>query len=137
MHSLWIDLHDFCVIWMTAVIWLVQVLIYPNFRLIPDSEFQEFHKRHCDRISFLVAPMMAQIFLVAGVILEGGRTAEWVFHAVSIVSIFAFTALFSVPAHNRLGGGKDDPAIGRLIFWNWARTLLWSAELGWILIRRF
>ena len=136
MHSLWIDLHDFCVIWMTVLIWLVQVLIYPNFRLISESDFQEFHKRHCDRIAFLVAPMMAQIFLVAGVILKGARTPEWIFHAASIGLVFAFTALFSVPAHNRLGRGKDLPSIDRLIRTNWARTLLWSAQLGWILFRR-
>jgi hypothetical protein len=121
---------------MTAVIWLVQVLIYPNFRFIPDSDFKDFHKRHCDRISLLVSPMIAQVFMVAMVLMEGARTPEWIFHATAIVLIHVATAVFSAPAHTKLGLGKDPRVIDRLILTNWIRTLLWSAELVWILARR-
>ena len=137
MHSLWIDLHDFCVIWMTAVIWLVQVLIYPNFRFIPEADFKRFHKQHCDRIALPVGPMIAQVFFVAMVILEGARSLEWIFHAIAIGLIYLVTAIFSAPAHARLGIQKDARAIDRLIHSNWARTLLWSAEFVLILVRRF
>jgi len=136
MHSLWIDLHDFCVIWMTAVIWLVQVLIYPNFRFIPEADFKAFHKRHCDRISLPVGPMIVQLFMVAMVLMEGPRTPEWIFHGIAIALIYAVTAVFSAPAHARLGKGKDPSAIDRLILSNWVRTLLWTAELILILARR-
>ncbi len=137
MHSLWIDLHDLCVIWMTAVIWLVQVLIYPNFRFIPDAEFKAFHKRHCDRISLPVGPMIVQLFMVAMVLKEGSRTPEWIFHGIAIALIYAVTAVFSAPAHAKLGRGKNLQAIDRLILSNWVRTLLWTMELGLILMRRF
>jgi hypothetical protein len=137
MHSIWIDLHDFCVVWMTALIWLVQVLIYPNFRLIADSDFTVFHKRHCDRIAVLVAPMLIQPFANFMVLLHGSRNFEWVLHSVSIALIFGATAFFSVPEHNRLGKEKSGDAITRLVNRNWIRTLLWSFELILILVRRF
>jgi hypothetical protein len=135
MHSLWIDLHDFCVIWMTAVIWLVQVLVYPNFRLVADSDFKAFHKRHCDRISFLVAPMIAQGSLSAMILYQESRTPEWIFHFSAIVLIFIITASQSAPAHAKLSLGKNHDTIERLIAWNWVRTLLWTAELIAVLVR--
>jgi len=137
MHSPWFDLHDFCVIWMTAVIWLVQVLIYPAFRFVADSDFKAFHKRHCDRISFLVAPMFAEPIGVAFVILEGTRNLEWIFHAASIALILAVTAVFSAPTHSILANGKQKHSIDRLIRFNWIRTVLWSMELTLVITRRF
>ena len=137
MHSIWIDLHDFCVVWMTALIWLVQILIYPNFRLIADSEFTAFHQRHCDRIAVLVAPMMIQLFANLLILYWGVRGLEWTLHTVSIVLIFGSTALFSVPEHQRLSEKKDGDAIHRLIHRNWIRTLLWSLQLALICWRRF
>jgi hypothetical protein len=137
MHSLWIDLHDFCVIWMTAVIWLVQVLVYPNFRLIPDSQFKEFHKRHCDRISFLVAPMFAEPLIVAMVIQKGNGNFEWIFHGISIGLILTATAVFSAPTHSLLAKGPNEKAIDYLVRSNRIRTLLWSLQLILILTRKF
>ncbi|MBU6153268.1 MAG: hypothetical protein KGP28_03095 [Bdellovibrionales bacterium] len=137
MHLNWINIHDFCVTWMAALIWLVQVLIYPNFKFIPESEFEGFHKRHCDRISFLVAPMFGQAFLAGLILWQGPGTLEWVFHFAAITSIFVITAVHSAPAHSRLAQGKDLATIEHLIRWNWARTLLWSAELALMLGGRF
>ena len=136
MHLNWIALHDFSVIWMTAVIWLVQVLIYPNFKFIPESEFEGFHKRHCDRISYLVAPMFGQGFFSGLILWQGPRTVEWVFHFVAITSIFIITAVRSAPAHSKLAHRKDLPTVDHLIRWNWTRTLIWSAELILVLKRQ-
>lgn len=134
--NIWFDLHDACVIWMTAVIWLVQVLIYPNFRFVGGTDFRVFHKRHCDRISIWVSPMFFQVFALSMIFLEGERGGEWWFHAGAIALIYATTALFSVRFHGQLSSGKDERAIDRLVFWNWPRTLLWSAELCLIFWRR-
>lgn len=136
MESLWIDLHDGCVIWMSSLIWLVQVLIYPNFRFIPEAEFPRFHKQHCDRIAIFVAPMMVQPFAAAMVLLSGTRPQEWMLHASSIFLIYLITALFSAPEHNRLRAQKNPRSIERLIATNWGRTLLWTGQLGLILVRR-
>ncbi len=141
----WINLHDFCVVWMTAVIWLVQVLIYPNFRLISETDFKKFHKQHCDRIALIVAPMMIQPFALVMIYYTGkltgdftnGFNTEWKFHTAAISLIYATTAVFSARQHTILSRGKDKLTINRLILWNWPRTLLWSAELALILSKRW
>jgi hypothetical protein len=136
MNSLWIDLHDFSVIWMTAVIWLVQILIYPTFRTIPDSEFVLFHKRHCDRISIFVAPMLIQPFATLMILIHQPNQTEWMIHSACVVLIYAATAFLSVPEHHRLGKEKSIQSIERLVKGNWVRTLLWTTQLTLILIRR-
>jgi hypothetical protein len=137
----WITLYDFCVVWMTAVIWLVQVLIYPNFRFVADAEFKGFHKHHCDRIALWVAPMMIQPFALAMIYFTSqnadGFTAEWKMHAAAITLIYASTAIFSARQHTTLSRGKDAQTINSLILWNWPRTLLWSLEIVLVLVRRF
>jgi hypothetical protein len=137
----WITLYDFCVVWMTAVIWLVQVLIYPNFQFVSESDFRVFHKRHCDRIAIWVAPMMVQPFALAMIYFTGGFNGEvpgeWMAHAIATALIYTSTALFSARQHTTLSKGKDTHTINSLILWNWPRTLLWSAQLMMVLIRRF
>ncbi len=137
----WITLYDFCVVWMTSLIWLVQVLIYPNFRFITDTDFKVFHKQHCDRIALLVAPMMIQPFALAMIYFTGhdlgGFNTEWKLHTAAIALIFVCTAIFSARQHTTLSRGKDATVIDRLIFWNWPRTLLWTAELALVLARKF
>lgn len=135
--DVWIDLHDACVIWMTAVIWLVQVLIYPNFRFIEAADFKRFHKRHCDRITIWVSPMFFQVFSLSMIFMKTPYGREWWFHLGAIALIYTTTAFFSVRFHNQLSNGKDGKVIDQLVFWNWPRTLLWSAELFFIILRRF
>ena len=122
---------------MTAVIWLVQILIYPGFKFIEGHEFVAFHKRHCDRISFLVTPMLLQPFATLMILLNYPSRPEWILHTGCITLIYAATAIFSVPEHHRLGKEKDDAAIHRLVKRNWIRTFLWSVQFGLILSRRF
>jgi uncharacterized membrane protein len=137
----WITLYDFCIVWMTSLIWLVQILIYPNFRFVTDTDFKVFHKQHCDRIALLVAPMMIQSFALAMINFTGhdlgGFNTEWKLHTAAIALTFTSTAIFSARQHTTLSRGKDATVIDRLIFWNWPRTLLWTAELALVLARKF
>ena len=136
MTALWIDLHDACVIWMTAIIWLVQVRIYPHFRSVSEPEFTMFHARHCRRITFLVWPMFGELFLCGGILLQVGPRPGWLIQLSGILIIFAATAFLSVPEHNRLGLGKDSNSIERLIRTNWVRTAMWTGLLLEVVTRR-
>ena len=136
MSSLWIELHDFSVLWMTAVIWLVQILIYPAFKQVSEAEFVAFHKKHCDRISPIVGPMILQPFALLLVLMSSPITPEWIIHSGCIALIYAATAFLSVPDHHLLGKGKNADAIDHLIKGNWVRTVLWTVQLTLILYRR-
>ena len=136
MTSVWIDLHDACVIWMTAVIWVVQIKLYPHFRSVREDLFTEFHAWHCQRITYLVWPMFGELLLCGGILLQVGTRPEWFIQLVGILTAFAATAFMSIPEHNRLGKGKDPASIERLIRTNWVRTGVWTLMLGEVAIRR-
>ena len=136
MTALWIDLHDACVIWMTAIIWLVQVRIYPHFRSVSEPEFTMFHARHCRRITFLVWPMLAELIFCGVILFQVGPEAPWLIQLAGILVIILSTAIWSVPEHNLLGTGKNSLSIERLIRTNWVRTLAWTVLLFEVTLRR-
>ncbi len=129
--------------WHTAVtwilvglIWVVQIVVYPQFRRIPDEVWPEFHKAHCQRVAWVVVPL---------VILEMGTAAAFYYHEISLTKlqwaslgmiplIAVSTALLQGPYHMRLTGMKDAVLVEQLIATNWIRTAVWSLRaLLWAL----
>ncbi len=113
---------------MTGVIWLVQVLVYPSFYDVPAGEFSVFHTNHTQRISWIVAPaMMIELLTAAGLVYLEPNTF-WILNFVGVLSIWGVTFLISVPRHHQLSAQKDSGTIQSLIHSNWIRTALWSAR---------
>ena len=117
---------------MTGTIWLVQLLVYPNFKLLGKTEFKKCHQFHTNRITWLVAPLMS-IELTTGIwIALKTQSAPFYWNVFSVILIWILTATVNVPAHNRLLF-EIDQSKNKLIFGNWPRTLIWSARsLFWI-----
>jgi hypothetical protein len=110
---------------MTGVIWLVQILVYPNFRLIPHSEFQSFHHFHTNRITWVVAPVMGVEMISGAWLCFTQTTAVYVCNFTSILILWILTAGVSVPCHNHLSRNPE-ASKAKLIGSNWPRTGLWS-----------
>lgn len=116
-------------LFLTGLIWTVQLVHYPSFRFIEGTRFQEFHPFHSKRISLLVIPLMIFELATSGVL-------WWFSDPFSldsigfylVILIWVSTAFFSVPAHGKLISGKDHEAIRFLINTNWMRTLLWTTK---------
>lgn len=113
---------------MVGVIWLVQVVQYPSFLLVPSDHFVNYHKKHSDRISYVVAPVML-IELVSAYWLFYELGERFLYFFILSLLIFTATAFISVPLHNKLSKGKDEKVIGQLIHTNWLRTAMWSVKL--------
>jgi hypothetical protein len=116
--------------WMlVGLIWIVQVLVYPQFRRVPPAEFGDYHMAHCWRIGFLVAPLLAVESLSAGWLLLHGRH-EWSFLlSIGLIPvIWLSTALLQAPLHTRLMAGFDAEIVRKLILSNWVRTIAWTAR---------
>ncbi len=115
---------------LVAVIWTVQLLIYPNFRFVEKSSFQKFHQFHTERITLIVGPLMLVEAFSATYLCLQIQTSFWFLNLLSIGILWALTAFVSVPIHNRLAQRETaeflEPEIARLIRTNWLRTLLWS-----------
>jgi hypothetical protein len=128
--GLWEKLHLFSCLFMTGLIWLVQVVQYPGFLLIQDEGFKEFHRRHSDRISYIVAPIMLLELLSAYFMWYYAAPVRGLhlFYLSSTVAIFLVTAFVSVPRHNKLESGKNEMIVKKLIYENWIRTWIWTAK---------
>jgi hypothetical protein len=125
---------------MTGAIWLVQLLIYPSFALVPVERFQSFQKHHTRQITWVVAPLML-VELVSGATLlyfEPNWVVELGF--AGIIVLWLWTFFVSVPIHEDLEKrGYDLVVIKKLVWSNWPRTLIWSMRLmllyGWFVMK--
>ena len=119
---------------MVGVIWFVQVVTYPQFLDIAETEFAAYHAEYSRRISFVVIPPM---FLELGTALWGvslfwNNELRGIAIACAVVTIlvWATTFLVQVPQHTRLSEGYSESTIRALVNGNWIRTILWSAHAG-------
>lgn len=117
--------HFFSCWAMTGVIWVVQLLLYPNFKFVGESEFKNFHTHHTRRITWVVAPLMGvELFSAAGLFYyKQNQLFFW--NLISIFCLWALTAFVNVPCHNRLVF-NNSISKSLLINRNWPRTMIWS-----------
>lgn len=115
---------------LVGLIWVIQIIHYPSFFYVKEDYWEEFHRLHSQRISYLVAWLMP---------LELGLTINYAFiQSYSLISlfllflvafIFGSTFFIQVPLHQKLGAGKDSHLIYRLVKTNWMRTVAWSIKV--------
>jgi hypothetical protein len=115
---------------MCGLIWFVQVVHYPLFRMVDADRFEAFAAEHQRRTSRVVVPLMLTELVTAVLLLlatDVPRSAALLGLALLAV-IWASTAWLQVPQHRRLVKGRDLAAIDRLVRTNWIRTGAWSAR---------
>ena len=117
---------------MAGLIWFVQVVHYPLFAAVGNSEFPAYSRLHQSLTTFVVGPPMLVEALTAGMLVvtrPAGVSAwlAWTGFALVIV-IWASTALLQIPAHGRLASGFDASTAATLVSGNWVRTAAWSAR---------
>ena len=121
-------LHLASCLFLTGLIWVVQIVHYPCFRFVSAERFLEFNHFHQNAITYVVAPAM--IFeLVTGLVLLSQNLSDGRFWGlfVFMALIWLSTFFLSVPLHNKLvSNGLDLAVIDRLVLTNWPRTLLWT-----------
>lgn len=123
--------HTAATLFMTGLIWFVQIVHYPLFSMVGRNEFQEYERLHQMQTTWVVGPAML-IELLTGLWLlksppAGSQFAAWM-GLLLIVIIWLTTAGLSVPAHNRLAEEFSDTAYRKLVSTNWIRTIAWSAR---------
>lgn len=123
-------LHFSLTLYMTGIIWLVQVIHYPLFKLVGEHNFNKYHKYHIQKTSLVIAiPMLLEtitgLYLIVG---DDGYRNNYIFIAafILLILIWASTFFISVPKHNILSKGFNDQEVDALIKTNWIRTIAWS-----------
>lgn len=117
---------------MTGVIWVTQLVTYPELDRSPPADFPRDHARYTRRIGLIVGPAMITELLTGIALLAsatGPQRSALIAGLVVLSVIWLSTTLIQIPCHNRLGRGYDAAVHRRLVITNWIRTGGWSARL--------
>lgn len=122
----------FSVFAMTAVIWMVQLVVYPLFTSVGESKFLDYHNRYSFRISLIVIPLMVGqlVTAIAAVPLFWQHPFRLYIIAGAILTLGTWLVTFfvQVPQHAKLGNQYDKATAIKLVKGNWLRTILWTAH---------
>jgi len=114
-------------LYMTGLIWFVQVVHYPLFARTGRQDFQGYQQRHTALTTWVVAPPMLIEAATSLALLRSGIAAWELWLGLGLlVFIWLSTAFIQMPCHNILTRGFDATVHRRLVTTNWARTLAWS-----------
>ncbi|MBL0921369.1 MAG: hypothetical protein IBJ10_04475 [Phycisphaerales bacterium] len=135
-----LSVHLLATVYMTGLVWFVQVVHYPLFAAVGAEAFPSYERSHVERAGWAVGPAMLVELATAATLLASpgilGVTAPAIGGALLLV-IWASTWAAQVPLHRRLMGGFDARAAALLVRSNWVRTGAWSARSAlalWMLL---
>ncbi len=114
---------------LTGLVWIVQLVVYPSFRLVGGGpSWPAFHAAHSRAVSLAVGPPWAvQGVTVAALLVRDGVSPLRALTGALALSTVVVTVVVSVPLHARLGEAYDDALARRLVATNWLRTAAWTA----------
>ena len=117
---------------MAGLIWLVQVVHYPQFDAVGPEHWPAYHERHVRHITFVVGPAMLLELATALLLLwlRPPGVPAWLLWAGAGMAalLWLSTALVQVPDHDRLGRAFEAATHRRLVATNWVRTALWTGR---------
>jgi hypothetical protein len=124
-----LTLHQAITWFIVGLIWVIQIIVYPQFRRVGSEDFREYHFAHCLRIGFMIVPLfLSELGTAAWLFYEGLRSTPFLISLAMFPIICLSTAFWQAPMHTRLANGRDDAVIRRLVLTNWLRTFAWSAR---------
>lgn len=117
-------------LFMTGLIWFVQIVHYPLLAKAGASEYVDYQRRHMSLTTWVVAPPMlveaATALLLFFYRPAGVTTAAAAIGVALLGLIWLSTVFFQVRCHDALSRGFEAVAHGRLVTTNWVRTIAWS-----------
>lgn len=124
--------HLVSTVFLTGMIWTIQVVHYPLFSLVGPERFPAYESAHSARITAVIAlPWAVQGLTTLALLLAPPaglpRALIWVAAVLAALPVVV-TVVASVPAHGVLGDGFDAAAHARLVTTNWLRTAAWTAH---------
>ena len=114
---------------MVGIIWVIQLLHYPAFHFIKESDYVEFQHFHMQRISFIVVPVMILELFSAFMLVYYLRSNLLILCLIILLFIWLITFVFFTKLHQSLLDGYNKTVVDKLVKINWSRTILWSLRL--------
>ena len=120
--------HLLATAWLAGLVWVVQLVVYPGFRVVgPGERWSQYHARHSRAMTLAVGPPWLVQGACVALLLLRDPSPLVLLAAVLAAATVAVTVLVSVPLHVRLGEGYDDAVARRLVATNGLRTAAWTA----------
>ena len=122
----------FSTLYMTGLIWFVQVVHYPLHGEVGPTEFQRYQELHMQWTSFVVMPPMlleliTTLYLVNTPFPNAPTWVWWV--GLGLLGlVWGSTGLLQVPAHTALLQDFSIENHQKLVMTNWIRTVFWTAR---------
>jgi len=125
-------------LYMSGMIWSMQILEYPLFAPVGPKEFPAYHRRHNRGLPFLVILPSLAAFASAIIVIftRPARLPLWASIVVAVLDlcIFIATVVREAPLHAQLDReGYQAPLMRQLVQGNWIRTVLWTANAIFLL----
>jgi uncharacterized membrane protein len=124
-------------LFMTGLIWFVQIVHYPLFNSIGAERFAAYEARHSNLTTFVViVPMFIELITSIALLWQRPEfIATWqLWLGLLLVLVIWFsTAFLQVPQHNILSQGFNETAYNLLVSSNWLRTFAWTARSGLVI----
>ena len=117
---------------LVGLIWFVQVVHYPLFVHVSESQFPAFERDHQRLTTWVVAPLMLTEIATAAALVFWrpagvGLTVPVVGFGL-VVLIWLITYRVQVPQHAALSVEYSEQVARQLVTGNWWRTAAWSAR---------
>lgn len=126
-------------LFMTGLIWFVQIVHYPLFPFVHASAFPRYEQLHAQRTGFVVfPPMLVELLTALATLFPALRPPQLSFRAcllsaALVLLIWLSTALLQIPLHNQLDRAPTPAIMRRLVLSNWLRTAAWTARSALLL----
>lgn len=124
--------HLICTVYMTGLIWFVQVVHYPLMSMVGEANYQTFQRAHMRQTTWVVGPPMLLEALTAVVLVIQLQNSFAIVGLGLLVGIWLSTACLQVPQHQALLSCFDVAHHRKLVRSNWVRTVLWTIRTLWI-----
>lgn len=126
-HQLVLQLLSLISFGLVVLIWLVQLIIYPNFQYLSESNLVQWHQTYAPRITIIVAPLMILQLITVIYLLFLDFTILNSIVTLLIMLNWLITFIYFVPLHVKIDRDSiDKGSLKSLVHVNWYRTIIWS-----------
>jgi len=117
-------------LFLTGVIWVIQIVQYPFFAAVGAEKFTKYHDDYRFWITPVVAPAMIVELLTAIFLLfyppeNIDSILLWLGLVLTLI-VWASTFFLQVPLHEKLAHEFNSETLSALVRTNWVRTVCWS-----------
>lgn len=117
-------------LYMTGVIWFVQIVHYPLMGKVGPEYFVAYERSHTMLTTFVVGPQMIVELTTAVLLVFSMKSMQpwWWVNLALVGVVWASTFFIQVPLHNALSESFDAGRHASLVQGNWIRTITWTAR---------